>query len=564
MPNPVHYLRFSREEVTAGAVSAPITVLRYNVSGNRPRETALGPAIMTEDRHIRIYNENGEVVRTGRTGLRRATGVVQDRSGFIYAADPSGRVVRLSPDRGTSRTLLPGQNESVKIWNDPVGNLYVLRASGEILHISAAGSLLWRRSLTARIAATASNSTFLFVATTDGRVYHFDSSGSGGVVFRTEQALTQLRVGVIERSLSLVGGDENGNIVRIVLDSGDGGSGNLGGDLGGRRSWLAPMARGAELIDVDAQGNVWVIESDGTIIVLDSQGTRRGSVRINDLAVERTALNPIRNRLYLVDEENRLLTILPDGHIDGSLQLASTPASIHYLPAIDELVILYDDWRLEVYTGPGPPSGLKIQELNRREALRPARASVSALRSLGDTVLQGSSEAERHRLLGVLHTRLVDAQLFGDVAHARTIAVGLLTETDNLPRNDYPEVRMRAVAFLGRILDTPSRSALSSAVRGDPDIRVASHALKMLALHALDDSHVLDHGLQRWMRSRSQERDMIAEAIISFVEALVGVGGHYAPADVPIMLRVARELAANVVSQEYRSRALRVLSILSD
>lgn len=548
-----HFLRFAREDVTPGRISAPVVALQHSEERGGRSERLWRLALMTEDRHIRLYERTGEKVKSVRTGIRTATMIIQDRSGLVYLVELQGSIVRLNIDRITARRIVTPGAASIGAWNDPQGNLYVLGSPRDVSHISAAGVLLWRRSLPSRITTFASDANDLFIATADGRIFRFDSTGQGSVLFRTESPLEQISTALIDRDLVIIGIDAGGEVSAI-----------RSGISGGRRIWSAKKASGAVLIGVDDQGNSWLVDPEDYLVVLSPRGDPKATVRIPGIAISRLAINRSRNRLYVVDAENRLLTVLSDGHIDGSLQLATTPYSVQYLSETDELIVIHTDWRIEVYRGSGTQSPPRVRIPTSIDSPADTRGQTSALRALGDAVLDGTSRSERERLVTTLQNRVDDAQLFGDVAIARSLAIRLLTEPERVPRIDFPDIRIRAVTVLEAFLDAPSRQALSQAIVRDPDHRVASSALKALSRSESDNLSVLDRGYERWRRAEAPERAIIAEGIVSFLEALVGDGGIHSVSERTRIIRVATELSSAAVNPEHRKRTVRILQVIAE
>lgn len=555
------YLRLVASVITPGSISAPVRGVWFQHDRRDPRGPVWGHGRMTEDRHLRVFDWEGSVVRSVRTGMRRAVDLVQDRRGLVSVIDHSGTIHRagLGIPHGELPRFAPLADLAVTprgMWLDRNDNYFVTATPREIIHVSAAGRVLWRRNLPSAIRAEVctGDGSALFLATGDGAVYLFRDDGSGRVVFRLEEPFAAMAYDPGVSPLRIVGVDDSGAVSALTVLE----------DNTGRRQWTRRFPAGTTLLGIDRDGGVWLLDRHHTIVVLDREGNEGKRITVPGSTRDRSALNGIYRQLYVVDDENRLRTIAHDGHVESALQLRDSPRSILFVPETGELLVEYGEWRLEVYrtgsTGStaGPAHRPASTAAADRESLR-----SSALGMLVATVLEGNSRVERERALLVLRDRVEEESLFGHVAAARTGAIHLLRELAS-DRN-FPGVRREAASVLGLFLDLPSRSALVEAIRSDPDTGTVSHVVRELARYPAMERDALEYGRARLRNSTGDNARVLVAGLLDYLETVIVPGQHYAGTERSLLEGTIREiLASPSATREQLRRGARILERITD
>ncbi len=540
------YLRIAWEDVTPGEVSAPVRSVWYFERGRSESDRRWGLALVTEDRHMRIHDSRGETVRTVRTGLRAAVDLRQERSGTVLLAERNGTIRRVSPETGSVVPVARVSFEPRRLWLDRDGNIYVVGQEREIAHISPAGTILWQRELPARISTITERPDALYVAIGDGRIFRFDRTGTGQVVYRGDRPFRDLTGGEMGRFFTLVGIDLESRVSAIRIEG-----------ESGRRIWSVERPAGERLLGVDARGKVWVIGDTGELGLIDPGGTYARVARVPGGIASAAVLDRARSVVHLVDEELRLLTVTGEGHVESARQLEGSPLSLTMIHETGEVVIRYDDWGMVVLAQEGAPGTRRLTDQ------RDSSLGSSALGAFTETVLDGTSRPERLRLAEMLAERRESADLYGHVVTYRTAATRLLDEIyrradagDRAGINNFPDVRSRAVELLRYSLDTGSREALAIAVERDPDASVAADALRALADLGVDDYGALSRARARFRRANQQDRTVLAAGMIELLRAVLGEGGHHWGFERSLLRSVASDLAASDIPTVQRTQAM--------
>lgn len=549
------YLRSSWKDVTPGSISGPVRAVRYRERGRQ----LWGLSLITEDRHLRVFDSEGQIVREVRTGMRSAVAMIQERSGRLVLADQNGALRRVSLETGTFTGIAAIDTPMRSFWQDSDGNFYLIGIDNAIAHISATGNLLWRRILPSIIKSVGTTEGSLYLATLDGRLFRFDNTGYGRTVYQTDHPLDTLEVYPRGRKDFLVGIGADGIATAIEIEPSSREPASSRSS-GGRRLWTTSLGSTGIIIGIDNGNNTWVISDPDHLTILNEKGVRITELKIPGACVECVALDSRRERMYVLGEGNRVLTVLKDGTVNAAFQFFERPESFTYVPETDELVVRYGDWTVEVYRG-SVPSQRGITRIPQHHGVE-AITRPSAIMAFASTILDGTSVSDRIRLLDLLRTRLEASDLYGEVSNVRSIAVRLANElyssvrtSHSQPLHDYPEVRRQAISFLGLILDIPSREALTYAVVQDPRAVNASRAMSALGRYGSDDFAALERGYERFHIATDDEREVLAEGILAFLEGIAGVGGHYLPEDRLRLRRYAITLSGTRVSEPLRRRA---------
>jgi hypothetical protein len=548
------YLRHSWENFTPGAVSAPVSAVWYDattgaVSGRRSWTLAL----LTEDRHLRLFDIEGENVLELRVALRAAADLLQERSGAVILVDRFGTLRRVNLRTGTITEVIRTGLDSRRAWIDRQGNFYMVSESGEIAHVSAAGRLMWRRSVPTPVHSVNTGAGELLVAPGDGTVLRFDSDGRGRVVVRGDEPFLEIRIATVRGRSLLAGVDAAGVLSVFERDS-----------PGGRRLWSVPVGRGSSIGAIDDEGRSWVTTPDERLLLVDESGATKIELDLPGVHPDRVAVDTRRMKAYVVDGDNRIRTIGSGGRVEAALQLRQTPQTLDYVPETGELVARYENWLLEVFRTTGRSLPVEVPGGARSQPERDDE-SPGALRTLAASVLESPSERDRVRLLDDLDERMRAAELYGQVSTVRSVLIDIATEVYSVSMTrrgadpggkDFPAVRLRAVELLGFFADVASRDALTQAVTRDPDPTVAARALRLLAETGNDEFNALERGYQRFRGAGEQERSTLASGLVVLLEVLNGDDAVQAEASQDRIRQIAMEIAASSVSEDLRRRAM--------
>ncbi len=537
--------------VSPGEISGAGAAVRLVVSSSTP-EALL--ALSTEDRHTRLYRVNGEMALEVRTGFRHVTAVLQERAGTLLVAGDRGGVARIDPDSGGVQRLAALQGDLGGVWPDAAGNLFVLKGNREILHLSAAGRILWQRSLPSPVRAAVWAFGALYLATGDGGLFRFDSSGNGEVIHRST-AVTQMTA-VPRRfprsdgemvELLTVDQDQFLHLLQVDLRR---------GSVQVRRVWSREVPGETRLLGSDQQGYHWIAEMVGStpraIQILDSTGELKGRFISPGVALTTVVLNQSGGNAYAVDEDGRLLVIDAAARVEQTIRLEEPPLALVMNAATGHLLLRFPDWRYTVYRE-SQPATPEIDPV-WYEPPRPA-GFTGALGALATTVFSGTSAQERVVLLDVLTNRLDEGALFGQVDEFRNILVYLMTEAYSAPVtvrgtpvNDFPGIRLQAIGLLEQLLDVPTRQALTQVVRHEPQELVVAQALQALGAFPRDQFGALEAGMARFRSaSRDATRITLATGLVALIEEL---------AVSPQTVAAATELSGASISRDLRRRAV--------
>lgn len=500
---------FSWEMVAPGMVTAEPRSFWYLSGARRPGDSSRNDALAlsTEDRHLRLFDSTGEMVRDLRLGFRSATHLFQEPGGTILAIDSRGRVLRGSFERGLTWPVASLAKAPRFVWRDPSGNILVFGENREIFQKSAAGKLLWMRSMPASLSGAVPLGPFLFAALENGRIFRFDESGRGSSFFSFPFPLDSFAATVFRGRLLMAASSFDGS---LSLVKSDGPNPEVI-----RQKWRRASSGRSRFLGFDNEGRLWYLEG-GRLQVVGPEGESRGSVVVHLLDPDLVVLDSHRGRAFLVDQDRRLLTLTSRGVVDASFQLAHRPEKITLLPSLGQLVVLYRDWRVQVFRI-GSGAG-EVREMPRHPSWRSTEgAAGGALAQLASTVFSGGARGERERLFTLGQELLDDARLSGHVTTFRSMSITALEEVRR--GRDFPEIRLRAVALLASLLDGPSRAALASAV-DDPDARVASRAMSALALYGADDFGALQRGYLRFSASSAGDQKTLAPGLAELVHIL--------------------------------------------
>lgn len=555
------YLRHSWEDFTPGAVSAPVSAVWHgaaNGSDRGRRRWAL--ALLTEDRHLRLFDIEGEAVLELRVALRSAADLLQERSGAVILVDRFGTLRRVNLRTGTVTEVIRTGMDSRHAWIDQQGNFYMVSESGEIAHVSAAGNLMWRRTVPPPVHSVTTTAEELLMAPGDGSILSFDDHGRGRVLFRGEEPFREIHAATIGRRSVVAGMDEAGTLSMIERDG-----------SGGRRLWSVHIGRDSSIAAIDHEGGSWVTTAaDDQLLLVDQEGSPQFELKLPGTHPERIAIDTRRLKAYVVDSDNRIRTIGSGGRVEAALQLRRTPQSLDFLPQTGELVVRYENWLLEVFRTTGRSLPVEVSIGAHARPVEGER-SPGALRTLAKSVMAGPSERDRVRLLDDLEERMRTAELYGQVSSTRAVLTDLATEAyagtsalrgdsgRGVPGGkDFPTVRRRAVELLGYFSDLASRDALTNAAARDPDPRVAARALELLAATGIDEFNALERGHQRFRVGDERERSILAPGMVAMLEALSGDSALHAAAGRARIGQIALEIAATPLAEDLRRRAMNV------
>lgn len=547
--------------VTPGEISAPVTDIWISpgtpgtlgaprTTGGETREGSPMLVVATEDRHLRVYNPSGEVVRTIRTGFRGTPVVIREHRDLLILLGDRGQMVRVDVQSGSVVPLGTVAGTISHGWRDAGGNIYLIADRREMLHVSAAGTLLWRRHLPAHVRDAVDVRGEILVALSDGSVFRFDETGSGTVVYRGV-AVREMRPGGSAREDPVVGIIDQDSFLHILRRQENGMLTVM---------WSREVPRETRLYGSDTAGHYWLLEDRRTVRILTAEGEEAGRLSIPGVSFVDLAVDSAARTAFVVDSAAVVRRVSPEGVVLQRLDLGDIPLEVTFNRATGLLVFQFSDWRYEVFgraalEEPGADQwsfgvlrGASLAEARRAGA----RGSLAAL---AQTALGGTSRREREALLQVVVQRLDSRELYGNVAAARQVLGDLLSEGYRAPRvdrgrvaNDFPGVRLAAVEQLARFLDHDSRRALTDSVRHDPVPLVVSRALHALAPYPRDEFLAVDHGMQRFRQAtRQADRDVLAEGIIAMVESL------------PLSretIAIAVELSSAAIPGHLRQRAL--------
>ena len=563
------YLSLVWEEVAPGRVIVqPIGV-----------NTDDGPAVLliTENRRARLLDDHGTEIAETRTGIRDVDAALREGADrlLLVPSSPRGRpAVRLSYVEGRLLTVgRPASAQAVLLPDpravalDDQGLVYSVDGGGTIAHASAAGGMLWQRSLPARAVDVFRHRGLVVVASADGRLIAFDGAGDATEILRWN---APIEVGV--SFAPTPSGDDS----RILVVDRDGaltlfhGRGESVVPVEPAWTISRPGPEPADRFDPvilplvgPSDAAVVVPGPDGGMSALSVAGREVWNIRGPGASfITAIAAPPFRGVVASTDDD-RLIPIDSRGVVGPSLVLPRRPARVTWLETTGRLVVEYPDWRVQVFSLEGTvaedgPDRPRTGTRGGRQ-VSPGRppSGLTALDALADSVLSGGSERDRADLLGSLRSRRMEGRLFGRVGAVRRILGALLTETYRAPlvrgtviANDFPAVRRGAVEELSNYLDVESRRFLADAVRHDPDLAVAAAALEAIARYGVDDVGALSAAVERYERSDGRGRRVLAPALLSHLEDTT-----IRTTDPRLFERVLSAVVTSDVPREIRRRA---------
>lgn len=248
----------------------------------------------------------------------------------------------------------------------------------------------------------------------------------------------------------------------------------------------------------------------------------------------------------------------------SALPIPETYQTPIYLTILDQftVVAIYDNWLVEFYRADRPLLPFSTGEESNTEVRRPRSSAdgSTALTTVADAVLSGTSVRERESLLASLDRRIDEGGLFGSLGAARSILLSIAQEVYRDPVyagktvvNDFPTLRLRAVRSLGRILDEPARQGLQDVAERDPDFRVVAAALESLSEYGYDpDSRLSSVALQRFSAADTAGRRFLAEPV-AVVAAMYGSGN--------VGDEILAALIEAPISREQRENALNLFRL---
>jgi hypothetical protein len=519
--------------VTAGAITAQPFEYVYGPEGN-----LTGTVVVTEDRHLRIFDERGRAVQEIRTGVRFPRAVYADATGVIHIHDPAGEHLLVGYHRGALRltaarrpagavppAIPPG---AIAVYPDRSGNIYSISAPGLVTYGSAGGYRLWERPLPSTVRDHVFDGTVLFLGLADGSVFGFFPDGEGEVLARVPDGITTL----------------------VVLD------GALWAMTEGGRVYRLSASPGGQ-----DRRNSLVVGWSGT--VSDAPGFIRflGSDNVDTVLALKTPEGPATVRL---EGPDRIIQTDTGGNDTLVIHTPHVVRDITALPRQNALFVEYTDWRFALIPLKPPDGEGGVTAAAPDRSVLPERfiqrsssgAGSGALAALAEATLQGGSAAERRALLETLRNRMDRGGMYAAVSTSRSILADLVREPVTAPAGlDAPEVRREAIALLGRLGDGPSRRILSDVVRYDPLVRLSASALVEATAGGLDDSGAIGWGLRRFGNATPGEREILATALLQAVSRVVPDGRGR---DGDLHREVLAEVAAADLPREIRRRALSI------
>ncbi len=537
--------RTGRTGVTAGAITAPPFEYVYGEDNH-----LTGTVVVTEDRHLRVINSDGQAVHEVRTGIRFPRAVYADQSGVIHIIGPAeehylvgydGGTMRLTtarkPDHGAVPAVHPRATE---IFPDRNGNIYSLSLPGLISYGSAGGYRLWERSLPSTIRDHVYDGAVLFVGLADGSVFGFFPDGEGELLLRVPEGIVSMVV--FDSSLWVF--TENEAVYR--LSSGTGvrhRRESLRVEWSGRSDQVPPPLR--------------FFRADGVRKVVFAEFPGRPA-----------SFSSVR-----LEETSRIVVADAHGHDRMTIQPPHPVRAITPLPRQNALFIEYTDWRFTVISLEGfedvPSSSSVRSGTSRNGPVLPEEviqrsspssggtagvAGTGALAALAEATLHSGSVADRRTLLESIRRRMERLGMYGNVTTTRSILTALVRESVSVPAGvNAPNIRAEAIVILGRLGDRPSRAILSDVVRYDPVIELSAAALVEATAGGRDDSRAIMWGLQRFHRASAADRATIASALLQAVSRVVPDGQG---SDSDLHREVPAVIAAAELPRELRRRAL--------
>lgn len=533
--------------VTPGAVSPAIFHIRPHADA--PHRLTL----FTEDRHGQMIDPSvDEAVISRVTGLRRVHVGVREPGDTVVVVGDRGRLYRFDPwaERTTVVRTLPGEVE--QMWRDGRGNFLARTRAGVVMHLSAAGTLLWEARPGGGVVAGEWIHGRVVLRTADGGLVQVDESGAAiplvpppesGTVQVVGHSAARIREGGAPALVVVTndGSVERWEQQRILQDS----AGNL--TVSSRRLWRwEPPGEGntaVELLGTDGGGHHWVLVGEREVYVITPGGELRGAPTHWHEPIVHRVLEVGRGVLWVVDPRGGVQTIDGAGVISERYDLAGVPRGLQYAPGSGTVVVLHNDWRYQLFQSTTPR--LTQSAIAPVPIPIPANTSATApLRSLADTALRGTSLSEREALLRVIQERMNRRVLAGQVVLVQDILLRLATEPYRGGGPDLPAVRGEAVRLLGFFADDATRRELTRIVEQDPSALVVSRALRELARFPRDQHGAVPGGVERFRTSqRSPDRNMIAAGLVAYLEELprdrntMRAAGELEQSDIPLELR---------------------------
>lgn len=527
------WLILTAEGVSPGAITAP--PIEIDLGGQ------LGFVVTTEDRTMRFIEPifGSEVVAS--VGFHaRAAAYRADPATFILIGERlemsrvdlgSGRGVRvrgrLDPRHGWTVVERAGFPGAIL---DARGNLYLLSGTTRIIHMSAAGTVLWARDLPTPPISYADAGGVLYLALQNGLVMRFDENGSGRSVLRLRSEPTSLAVDRWNGGGAILVAERSGGLSRYAL-----------GGAEPRELWTRRFDAPPRIVDV--AGGTAFIAAGGRVYAVDRYGLDRWSIDASARSDGSICIIDDKRGAFLSDDgtlvgfssENLLDPVGLDGEV----------TAIDALPRRGALLVRYGDWSWQVWT---------IEPRDERAlaaaATRPSEEppATTALGALVDLALESPTAGRGERAIAIVEERIDGAELYGDVTTARRLAVGLLTEVSR-GGFDRPDIRLRAVRILARLLDDTSRAALVRAVRDDPEADVAAEAVSALARWGIEEEGVFAVVLARFRSEDDRGRRTLAEPIVRLLESLPALSD-------PDYTALAVAVAQADIDSELRRRAV--------
>lgn len=579
--------------VGAGAITGGPLEFTY-WDGSRELEMKIGMVVSTEDRRIRLFDREGGVIDSYRTGLRDPLVFDLLPIGFdreerythlIRTVDVDGAsgVVSFYGDRFRGAR---SENSTVETWyrssgtidrrnaiagyRDPLENSYILSRPGTIHYISANGYLLWSRSLPAPIRRTFSDATTVYVALSDGRLYAFYGEGEGSMVYRSDDPIQDIAVLRDENADFLVVLTAAGRLVRLNR-SREGGDPRIGLIEGWSRDVSADLrTETIHFSQPQLTGQIVLFGEGREIVVYDANGHIRWEREIPGTGFLDVVSIPGFEGVVGVTRDARIVAFDAMGESIGVVQLSDSPTKVTALPRLRQVVVEYPNWEYEVFSldavdGPPQDEGGSGRSYTDEIAVFPSVSirrigeGESALERYADAVLSGVSQSDRHKLLDSIEDRLSSHELFGSVSETKTTLYRIAQESYGGPRivggvvqNNFPEVRKRAVELLGYFGDRSTRRMFASIVRYDPEPHVVSTALNSARNTGFDDAGVADWAYERFKTASPPEQSELAEALVTFLAAIVPINEEQSER----LRRIALEIAAADLPGEIREEAL--------
>ncbi len=512
--------------------------------------------LFTEDRHGQFIELGAEVPVISRaTGLRRVSAGAREHGGTAVLVGDRGRWYRFdaSAERSTVIRTLPGEVQ--QLWRDGRGNFIARTGAGDVMHISAAGTLMWdARPGGGAVTGEWIHGRVVLLSATGGLV-QIDDTGAMVTLLPPPESrdVSVLAFGAARiregGAPALVVVTQHGSVERweqqrINQDR----DGNV--HIHTRRTWrwvpAADLDRPPTLLGTDVGGNHWLLVDENVVYVITPGGDLLFESADWSKPFAHIALEEERGVLWIADQRGGVQTISADGVVSDSREFEGVPQVVRYARESSVVVMLYDDWSYNLFrsaTARIPPSAINPIQLPV-----PRNTSATApLRTLADAALEGSSVSEREALLRVIRERMNRRVLMGQVGLVQDILIRLATEPYRADGPDFPTVRTDAVRLLGRFSDAPSRRELTHIVEQDPSVIVVSRALRELSEFPRDQYGAVPAAMERFRTTqRPQDRNAIAAALIAYLENL--------PRDT-IFFRTNAELGQSDIPLDLRRRA---------